>query len=216
MHKLISWFQINYPEYREELISSMHNFDDKDLNPYHLESDCWSHTMMVCKIAELEKYDKVVQVAALLHDIGKPPVRRVNPRNNHVQFFGHETVSAYLSLEVMHKMLDEHIINKDEFVEIFMLIALHSILHKEKNIKILFEQFKDYKNLYLHLVELNKCDNLGRFSETGSYTDETEKILKSLSQDMINKKFPSKFYTLLDKTQSMNKIDFIIRSFYIS
>ena len=81
MYELISWFQINYPQLRDELKNCMHNFDDAKLNPYHLESDCWSHTMMVCKIAELEDFDKVVQIAALLHDIGKPLVRRVNPRS---------------------------------------------------------------------------------------------------------------------------------------
>ena len=94
IYQLIEWFQINYPDMHQALLQCNHNFDEKDLNPYHLESDCWSHTMMVCKIAELSHYEKVVQIAALLHDIGKPASRKINPRNNHVQFFGHENLSA--------------------------------------------------------------------------------------------------------------------------
>lgn len=63
MYQLIEWFQLNYWELHNELLHCNHNYDEKDLNPYHLESDCWSHTMMVCKMAEVFDYEKVVQVS---------------------------------------------------------------------------------------------------------------------------------------------------------
>jgi len=184
MYKLIAWFQTNYPHLRDELKNSMHNFDYADLNPYHLESDCWSHTMMVCKIAELENYDKVVKIAALLHDIGKPSVRKVNPKNNHVQFFGHEKVSAQMSIEILKKMVKEKMITQDESKEIFLLISLHSTFHKEKNIVTLFKKFRDQKSFFLHLVDLNRCDSLGRFCKDTQDYDKKESILRGLSLEM--------------------------------
>lgn len=60
MYQLIEWFQANYAELHNDLLNCNHNYDEKDLNPYHLESDCWSHTMMVCKIAELSGYDQII------------------------------------------------------------------------------------------------------------------------------------------------------------
>lgn len=193
----------------------MHNFDDTELNPFHLESDCWSHTMMVCKIAQIEDYDKVVQIAALLHDIGKPKVRKINPRNNHVQFFGHEVVSAYLSIDILKKMLSEKMINEDDFVEVFLLIALHSSFHKEKNILTLFNRFKNYKNLFIHLVELNKCDNLGRFYTSGGFEEKEEQLLKNLSIEMTEKPFNKEIYSYINKSPSYNQIDSLIEKLFL-
>ena len=87
MFTSVSWFQQNFAHLHQELLQCNHNFDTQELNPYHLESDCWSHTMLVCKVAELKAYDLPVLIAALLHDLGKPLAREVNPRNNHVRFF---------------------------------------------------------------------------------------------------------------------------------
>ena len=192
----------------------MHNFDDKDLNPYHLESDCWSHTMMVCKISQIEEYDKVVQISALLHDIGKPSVRRVNPRNNHVQFFGHESVSAYMSIEILKKMIDENMITKEEAIEVFLLIALHSVFHKDKNIVTLFEKFRNHKTLYLHLVDLNKCDNLGRFCEEWKNIYQKESILRGISKEMKDTLLPDEITNLFETNASPDKIDSTINNLF--
>ncbi len=210
MYKIIEWFQLNFPHLRDELKDSMHNFDDKDLNPYHLESDCWSHTMMVCKIAELEGYDKVVQISALLHDIGKPSVRKVNPRNNHVQYFDHEIMSAYLSIEVLEKMRKEGLINKDEAVEIVLLVALHSTLYKVPDSKKLFGVFEHHKTLFIHLLELTKCDHLGRFCEDSSYDDNKERTLRSLAIKMKDKPFATDMYALFETPLSLDKVESVI------
>ena len=184
MYELITWFQKNYAHLQKELIECLHNYDFNDLNPYHLESDCWSHTMLVCKVAELKDYDLEVQVAALLHDIGKPLARKVNPRNNHVQFFGHEEISAKLAVPVLEQMIDENIITSEQKKSIVELIKLHSLLHKDQDPHELFKRFQERKRLYIHLVQLNQCDALGRFCEDNGFNDDKYKRLISYSTNM--------------------------------
>lgn len=188
MYQLVEWFQLNFPKLHQELLQCNHNYDHQDLNPYHLESDCWSHTMLVCKVAELSGYDKVVQVAALLHDIGKPKARKINPRNNHVQFFGHEEISARMSEPVLQQMLQEGILNTEESLEVLELISKHSLLHKEVDPQDLFHMFEDKKDLYIHLVELNRCDALGRFCADNGFSDERYKRLISYAKNMQKSK----------------------------
>ncbi len=172
MYQLIEWFQLNYAELHNDLLQCNHNYDEKDLNPYHLESDCWSHTMLVCKVAELYGYDKVVQIAALLHDVGKPSSRKVNPKNNHIQFFGHEELSALMAEEILSLMLEESIINREEQVEIQELVLLHALLHHDLNEEELLEHFENSKSFYIHLVQLCRCDSLGRFCADNKFSDE--------------------------------------------
>lgn len=172
MYQLIEWFQINYPELHNDLLHCNHNFDETDLNPYHLESDCWSHTMLVCKVAELNSYDKVVQIAALLHDIGKPASRKINPKNNHVQFFEHEELSAFMATDILSSMVQESMISKEEQVEVQELVLLHALLHKEIDEKELLERFENKKSFYIHLVQLCRCDSLGRFCADSKFNDE--------------------------------------------
>lgn len=184
MSYLIEWFQINYPQLCRDLLNCNHNACESNLNPYHLESDCWSHTMMVCKVAELYGYDKEVQISALLHDIGKPQARKINPRNNHVQFFGHEELSVEISGKVLSQMQKEKIVNKHEIREIKELIRLHSLLHKDPDPHMLLEQFKDNRELYVHLVQLNQCDHLGRFCEDSAPVEKKFNRLMSYSKNM--------------------------------
>lgn len=184
MYQLVEWFQINYPNMHKALLQCNHNFDEKDLNPYHLESDCWSHTMMVCKIAELSRYDKVVQVAALLHDIGKPASRKINSRNNHVQFFGHEALSAEMAEEVLAQMMKEQIISEEEKKEIIRLIAQHAFLHKHKEPKALAEYFGDDITFCKHLVQLSRCDSFGRFCPDLPNEAKYDLLLKELENSI--------------------------------
>ncbi len=135
-------------------------------------------------MAEFFNYDKVVQVAALLHDIGKPASRKVNPKNNHVQFFGHEALSEEMAEEILFLMLHDTMINEEELVEIKELISLHSLLHKEKNPHALFKLFKNKKSFYIHLVELHRCDTLGRFCADYCYDDTKHEKLLSFSKNM--------------------------------
>jgi len=183
MYQLVEWFQVNYSELHNDLLQCNHNFDEQDLNPYHLESDCWSHTMMVCKIAELSAYDKVVQIAALLHDIGKPSSRKINLKNNHVQFFGHEELSAFMSKDVLSLMVQENTISKEEQIEIQELVLLHAFLHHDIEEKELSKRFENRKSFYIHLVQLSRCDSLGRFCADNKFSDERYHKLMSYANE---------------------------------
>ena len=186
MYQLIEWFQLNYSKLHKDLVRCNHSYDKNDLNPYHLETACWSHTMLVCKVAEMYNYDKVVLIAALLHDIGKPKSRKINPRNNHVQFFGHENLSVKLADEVLSQMRNEKMITIAELNEINELIAKHSFLHREVTPHELFEEFRQKKQLYTHLVQLNRCDALGRFCADTGFDDDRYERLISYSKNMDN------------------------------
>ncbi|MCF6244169.1 MAG: HD domain-containing protein [Sulfurovum sp.] len=183
MYQIVEWFQINYPELHNDLLQCNHNFDETDLNPYHLESDCWSHTMLVCKIAELYNYDKVVQIAALLHDISKPNSRKINPINNHVQFFGHEELSALMSEDVLCLMVQENIISKEEQIEIRELVLMHGFFHQDLNEKELSKHFMHRKSFYVYLVQLSRCDSLGRFCPDNRFSDERYDKLMSYANE---------------------------------
>ena len=165
MIQLLNWFQTNYPELKLALQQSNHNFDETETNPYHVEGDCWSHTMMVCKIAQLKGYDKVVQVSALLHDIGKPKSRKINPKNNYVNFKGHEELSAKMAKPLVSDLVSKGILTTEESKEVVELIALHAFLYTHNQHEI-HHYFKNRSKLLKHLTELSECDDLGRFSET--------------------------------------------------
>ena len=174
MTQLIEWFSTTYPKHKEALLNCHHNFDEKETNPYHVEGDCWSHTMMVCKVAELKGYEKVVQVSALLHDLGKPSSRKINPLNNHVQFFGHEEKSALLARPLLEALVKKEEITQEESVEIEELILLHGTLYKLSH-KEIVEKFRGRESFFRHLVELVECDGLGRFAD--SYSFDKEELL---------------------------------------
>ena len=183
MIQFVHWFQITYPHLKQALLETDHNFDDTDTNPYHVEGDCWSHTMMVCKIAQLKGYSRAIQVSALLHDIGKPQSRKINPLNNHVQFFGHEELSASMAKPLVRDLVEREMITSSESEEILKLIAFHAYLYKYNEEEI-YEKFKHDLEFFKHLVELSICDDLGRFSEgMGKSALDTDAIIAKIEEN---------------------------------
>lgn len=184
MFELVQWFQLEYPELVSEMKRSDHHLNhyDKcsidgieslgydenvvdylknmnyayDINPYHIESDVFTHTMLVCKQAENMPYE--VQIAALLHDIGKPSTRKVNPKNGRVSFFNHDAVSAFMSLEILNR--EELGLSKEQKILIFNMITLHTQIYKLSIEKL--AAIGDNK-LVENLILLGNADHEGRF-----------------------------------------------------
>jgi len=163
MSEIITWFIMHYPKMKVEMQTCSHSSGCDEVNPYHIEDDCWSHTMMVCKMVELNSSDKALLASALLHDIGKPSVRRVNPKNNHVQFFGHEEKSALLAEPILKKMVADGLLHSLEAKEALELIAMHGFFYTCKESDEAYQAFISRKAFFVKLSLLVECDHLGRF-----------------------------------------------------
>lgn len=152
------------------------NFRDDDhvaLNPWHMEGDVWSHTMMVHKMSEdrtivPQLCAKVLGLATLLHDAGKPLARKENDERQRVSFHGHAGISTLMAVDFLNRLGDE--ITQDEFVDIVRVINLHHTYMdyfgemSQKMFKKISRDFVGNSYLLSLLQQHMICDGLGRFS----------------------------------------------------
>lgn len=67
---------------------------------YH-QFDVFTHSILACDMAPQDNLH--VRLAALLHDIGKPPAKAINPEGE-VTFYNHEKISADLTSHIMRRL----------------------------------------------------------------------------------------------------------------
>lgn len=158
--ELLRWFHKEFPNHVADMHGSDHNLDSNNLNPYHMEGSCWTHTMMVLSQAVQRGYDFETQLACLLHDLGKPVSRIL--KGDKVTFYNHDPVSAYLALEVMDRLK----LPNDVRERVFKVIALHTEVFK-RPLQELYELIGDDKIFFL-LMNLAECDHNGRFTDVPS------------------------------------------------
>lgn len=157
--QLVEWFQLTYPDLVQKMRDCNHHLDEQNLNIYHLEGDVWCHTMMALnQVPESENI--VLKLVALLHDIGKPYVREVTDKGR-VRFLGHESVGAFLSLEITKDpTLDLSLYQR---VLIFKLISLHTEPYKLTSDQ-LSNLLIDDSICLDYLIKLAHADKTGRFT----------------------------------------------------
>ena len=145
-----------------------HNFSQEIVNKYHMEDSVYSHTMMVCKLAQhLCPEDQNIQIACLLHDIGKVFTRVENIEKQKVSFFNHAQYSFFHSIDILNRMCFYFPLDDKDIQEILSLIALHDRLMRiESNATKLAKTFIDNKFLLEKLAKLYYCDVNGRFFDT--------------------------------------------------
>ncbi|MEV5412086.1 CCA tRNA nucleotidyltransferase [Thermopolyspora sp. NPDC052614] len=98
-----------------------------EIDEHHRHKDVYEHTLIVLEQAiALEKSgpDRVLRWAALLHDIGKPKTRRLEP-GGRVSFHHHEVVGAQLT----KKRLTALRFPKDVVADVSRLVELHLRFH---------------------------------------------------------------------------------------
>ena len=177
MSEIVQWFQETRPDLVYDMKQANHHNEETvipSINPYHIESDIFTHNMLVCKQAEKAPYR--LKLAALLHDIGKPSTRSVNPKNGNVSFYNHDAVGAFMALEILKR--PELELTKEEQVRIFSLIALHTQIYK-----LSVEQLAAIgdKELVADLIELGKYDHEGRFHSKGDAVIPTIEHIEGIS-----------------------------------
>ena len=90
-------------------------------DPVHKHKDVLRHTYAVVENCDAD--DRVLRVAALLHDIGKPATRQITPGG--VQFHHHEVVGARMAAERMRELRYPN----HEIDDVAKLIELHLRFH---------------------------------------------------------------------------------------
>jgi poly(A) polymerase len=87
-------------------------------NIYHIH-DVWTHTMKALESIPVE-WGMILRLAALLHDIGKPPTRSVDA-SGAVHFYGHQSVGAEMARRVLHRLR----FSNSQVAEVAFLISMH-------------------------------------------------------------------------------------------
>lgn len=154
---------------------AMFGFEQR--NPHH-DSDVWEHTIRVVAAAPP---DRVLRLAALLHDIGKPHCFTVDAEGvGH--FHGHASVSERIAEEIF-----AHYIRTDKRTSANVTLLVGS--HDEKLIpdrKIMRRRLSKYGEETLRqLIALQRADLAGQSAEASAQParelDEAEAILNELA-----------------------------------
>ncbi|WP_240506076.1 CCA tRNA nucleotidyltransferase [Thermoactinospora rubra] len=98
-----------------------------EIDEHHRHKDVYEHTLIVLEQAialEDDGPDRVLRWAALMHDVGKPKTRRLEP-GGRVSFHHHEVVGAQMT----RKRLTELRFPKDVVADVARLVELHLRFH---------------------------------------------------------------------------------------
>jgi poly(A) polymerase len=90
-------------------------------DPVHRHKDVLAHTVAV--VERTDHTDRLLRLAALFHDVGKPKTRSIGPEG--VSFHHHEVVGARMTEERMRTLRYSH----DDIVAVRRLVELHLRFH---------------------------------------------------------------------------------------
>jgi poly(A) polymerase len=147
-------------------------------DPIHRHKDVLAHTIAV--VAKTSP-DKVLRLAALFHDIGKPRTRSVGPDG--VSFHFHDVVGARMTRERMKALRYP----TGEIEEVCRLVELHLRFHTYQlgwTDSAVRRYARDAGELLERLNELTRCDcttrNAAKARALGARMDELERRLEEM------------------------------------
>lgn len=136
-------------------------------NPHHI----WSVGEHTLKALEEVRADKVLRLAILLHDLGKPLVRTTD-ENGIDHFYGHPQEGAALAGDILKRLKFDN----DTLRKVVSLVKYHGTRPRpsEKNVRKHVNQVG--KALYPQLLEVQRADAMAKNPKT------REKRLRQLEQ----------------------------------
>ena len=150
-------------------------------DPVHRHKDVLAHTIAV---VEKASPDKILRLAALLHDIGKPKTRSVGPEG--VSFHHHEVVGARMAEERMRALRYP----AEEIAAVRRLVELHLRFHgygdEVWTDSAVRRYARDAGPLLERLNELTRCDcttrNKAKAAALAARMDDLERRIVELRQ----------------------------------
>ena len=147
-------------EHLELLINGMEDFDQK--THYH-KYDLLTHCSKVYQLLHEVNADKCLQIAGILHDIGKMETQTLDTISNECSYYGHASVGTYQLLEEL-KLPETHQPNKTSLnntLDTLFYINYHMLPFSWNTPKALTKNcllFGEYK--FNNLILLHKCDTI--------------------------------------------------------
>ncbi|MGQ0742875.1 MAG: CCA tRNA nucleotidyltransferase [Acidimicrobiales bacterium] len=149
-------------------------------DPIHRHKDVLAHTIAV---VEKTRPDKVLRMAALLHDIGKPKTRSIGPHG--VSFHHHDVVGARMAETRLRALRYPN----EETADICRLVFLHLRFHGYGTVwtdSAVRRYVRDAGPLLAKLNELTRCDcttrNRARAEELARRMDRLEERIALLGE----------------------------------
>jgi poly(A) polymerase len=153
-----------------------------EVDPIHHHKDVLAHTIAVVAKTRPER---IVRLAALFHDVGKPKTRSFGPRGK-VSFHHHEVVGARMTRERMSALRYP----AEDIDAVARLVELHLRFHTYKmgwTDSAVRRYVRDAGPLLEHLNELTRCDcttrNQRRAEELARRMDTLEERIVALAAE---------------------------------
>jgi poly(A) polymerase len=147
-------------------------------DPIHRHKDVLAHTIAV---VDNTSRDRLLRLAALFHDVGKPKTRAIGPGG--VSFHHHEMVGARMTRERMHALRYP----ADDIETVSTLVELHLRFHTYSmgwTDRAVRRYVRDAGPLLGRLNELTRCDcttrNASRAKALATRMDELERRIDEL------------------------------------
>ena len=147
-------------------------------NPHHIY-DVWGHTV---KVIAHSPHGKILRLAALFHDIGKPECYTIDEKGTG-HFHGHPKISAAMAEKIMYRLK----LDKKTISDVIVLIEYHDKRPpaEPKNVRRLLSKIGTEN--FKRLMELKKADAKGQnpdlLNQKLDYIAELERICEEETAD---------------------------------
>lgn len=166
-----------------------HHFYNNNINPYHLEGDVWTHTMLVYNQAD--EMDYIELIMALCHDIGKVFTRKYNEKTGKVTMYGHANASIQPTIDFISTLEKQGILTKEEILHFIGVglpaMANHMVYYQnlDKADYFSFSRFETIKKEISHYIErMADMDSKGSICK--------KEIVKGKKTNIVEKPFKHK------------------------
>lgn len=146
----------------------------------HHTTDVWTHSIDALRYCPSE--DPIVRLAALLHDIGKPPSYR--EENEEITFYNHDILGSRIASRIAERLK----LSKKDCQRIFILVRYHMFHYQENHSDASIRRFirrVGFENID-DILDLREGDRLGSGAKKTSWRLEEMKkrIIEQLNQPM--------------------------------